>query len=207
VNTDADPVFTPGIVPEDITRPNGDVLGNSCDTDDDNDGLADTQEAAGCNGSGMLNPLNADTDGDRTIDGAECFLGTNPGNANSKPVTLHPVALDPDRDGLLADVEAALGTDPNVSDTDGDGLHDGLEFRGYGTSPLDSNTDDDACTDASEMASVNTDLIVSSVDLFLIAQRFAQVDSPNFDLNKDGVISSVDLQLAAVNFGDDGCVS
>ena len=76
------PLTTPSL-PDDITVANSDILGDACDNDDDNDGLSDTAEGAGCEYrtglfSGPLQPLNGDSDGDRTRDQAECTMGYNP---------------------------------------------------------------------------------------------------------------------------------
>ncbi|MBI5288504.1 MAG: hypothetical protein HY873_05985, partial [Chloroflexi bacterium] len=76
---------TPPSTQDDRTWPNSDPTGDACDNDDDNDGILDVNEAAGCNGSGPLLATNRDTDGDRFLDGAECAIGTNPGSSASKP--------------------------------------------------------------------------------------------------------------------------
>lgn len=60
-----------------------DGLGDVCDSDDDNDGLSDTEEAE-CGTS----PRNSDTDGDGLTDGAEVKDGTN------------PTSVDTDSDGV-----------------------------------------------------------------------------------------------------------
>ncbi len=62
----------------DAVDTDGDTISNTCDTDDDNDGLLDTQEA-----TYGTNPLVADTDGDGISDGAEVTNGTNPLDAAS----------------------------------------------------------------------------------------------------------------------------
>jgi hypothetical protein len=204
-NTDSDPFVTPGILASDVSRPTTDARGDACDTDDDNDGLLDSQETGGCNASGPLNTLDLDTDGDRVTDGAECFLGSNPGDANSRPVVLYPVNLDPDHDGLTTSQETALGSDPNDVDTDDDGLTDGLEYRGFNTSLIAANTDSDPCDDAAEATSINADDLVNAIDLQLVAQRFGTTNLSNVDINKDRVVSSIDLQLIAQNFDAFGC--
>ena len=77
----------------------GDSLGNACDTDDDNDGLSDTQES-----TRGTNPLLPDTDGDGLTDGAEVnTYGTN------------PLLVDTDGDGLSDGVEISYGTNPTAS--------------------------------------------------------------------------------------------
>ena len=86
------PEFNP-----DQLNTDADDQGNVCDTDDDNDGLLDADEAI----AGTL-PLVADTDGDGLSDGDEVNgLGTN------------PVLADSDGDGLLdgADLAPLDGAD------------------------------------------------------------------------------------------------
>jgi large repetitive protein len=60
--------------------------------------------------------------------------------------------LDFDGDGLEDWAEEELhGTDPSDSDTDDDGLTDGVEINGENpTDPLDSDSDDDGCSDSAE---------------------------------------------------------
>lgn len=198
----------------DRTVANSDENGDVCDTDDDNDGFLDTVEPqlgpAGTqhglcpSATGPLDPLKADTDGDRTLDKAECLFGTDPNDPNSKPAAI--VAPDADSDGLPDAIETALGTNPNNPDSDGDGVLDGVEVRGYNTNPLATNTDGDACGDAKEIASINGDQAVNSTDLSQIAQAFSFTSSSpayilDFDMNKNGAINSVDLLFAASHFG------
>ena len=90
-NSDADFIDNPApLTQDDETRAKSDVYGDACDTDDDNDGLLDTVEtglpgAACASATAALNPINGDTDGDATLDSAECAIGTNPNLAASKP--------------------------------------------------------------------------------------------------------------------------
>ncbi len=197
LNTDGAALTSAGL-PTDTTIAASFGDGDVCDADDATDGFGDAEEAAGCNGSGPLDPLLADTDGDRTRDGAECAMGTNPGNGASKPPVL-PVG-DTDSDGLSDAVEAILGSNPGVSDTDGDGISDGIEYRGYGTSPLVADSDGDGCPDDTEIASVNGDYVVNASDLMLIAINFFSATKSQVDVNKDGIVNAIDLSLAAQNF-------
>jgi CSLREA domain-containing protein len=175
---------TPPSTQDDRTVANSDSSGDACDTDDDNDGLADGAEAAGCNGSGALSPTNADTDGDRFLDGAECALSTNPSDAGSRPsLSACAPAGDPDGDKIQSRVEVChYNTDANDSDTDGD-------LDGSPAGPT---------KDGCEVASLNSDRIVNSADQLLLA---AALTTPfyivSFDLNKDGSISSGDQLLMA----------
>jgi hypothetical protein len=196
-NTDAAPIIT-ALFPNDVSIANSDPSGDACDEDDDNDGIRDMDETAGCNGGANLNPANADTDGDLNRDGAECALGTNPADANSRPPAIPPG--DTDADGLPSALETAVGSNPAVPDTDGDGIADGFEFRGYTTSPTVANTDGDNCNDDVEISSLDLNTVVSAADLLLVAQSFNLDTRPNFDINKNGIVQASDLLLVAQNF-------
>jgi len=190
---------TPPSTQDDRTWPNSDPTGDACDTDDDNDGIVDTLEPAGCNASGALSPTNRDTDGDRFLDGAECAVGTNPALNTSKPT--------------IAACAAYLGV-ASTADTDGDRLRDHIEFCNYNTDPNDADTDKDQdgfpttglAKDGCEAASFNNDRIVTSGDQLLLAIEIAREVTPSLrlvsmDINKDGVVSSGD-QLLQVQFMD-----
>lgn len=102
----------------DQTDTDGDLAGNACDSDDDNDGLSDVDES----GYGT-DPLLADTDTDGLIDGEEV-----------NTYSTDPLASDTDTDGLNDGDEVSLyATDPLLVDSDGDGAQDNLE--------VDSSTD------------------------------------------------------------------
>lgn len=58
---------------------------------------------------------------------------------------------DSDGDGLSDPEESTYGTDPASVDTDGDGLHDGVEVHTYRTDPLAKDTDRDGRTDYEEV--------------------------------------------------------
>jgi hypothetical protein len=194
---------------DDTSRPMSDGLGDACDPDDDNDGFPDATEGqigpAGAQhalcplASANTDPLVADTDGDGTLDFAECALGTDPASAASKPATI--VGPDADNDGLPDSL------DPNdaLTDSDGDGVLDGVEFRGYNTDPLNSNSDGDACSDGKEIASLDGIASVNSIDLQQAAQSFSATQAApyilDFDVNKNGQINAIDLQFIARQFG------
>jgi|CXWL01.1.fsa_nt_gi CSLREA domain-containing protein len=193
---------TPPSTQDDRTWPRSDATGDACDTDDDNDGILDVNEAAGCNASGPLSPTNRDTDGDRVLDGAECALGTNPASAASKPTA--------------AACAAFLGVGASV-DTDGDRLFDRVEYCAYNTdrllldtdgdqdaSPLNANPTVNLIKDGCEAASLNNDRVVNSADQLLIALEITrEVDQTlrlvSMDINKDGGVNSGD-QLLMVGF-------
>ncbi len=203
LNTDRAAIIIPGVAPIDTTIANNDALGDACDPDDDNDGLGDDAEAGGCNGSGALDAVLFDTDGDRTGDAAECALGSDPSNALSKP--RRPMPGDTDHDGLPDALETTIGSNPNVVDTDGDGIHDGFEYKGYNTSPTVMDTDGDGCNDDTEITDVTGSRKTDVVDLFLVAQSMDHTARPNHDITKDGAINVVDLFLVAANTTDTVC--
>jgi hypothetical protein len=180
---------TPPSTQDDRTWPNSDAAGDACDADDDNDGLADSAEAAGCNASGALNALIRDTDGDRFLDGPECVLGTNPGSAASKP---------------------AIASCGPTGDADSDRIADRVEVCNYGSNPADNDTDNDLdgfpttgfTKDGCEAASLNNDRVVNSGDQLLMVNEIIREPTPSlrivsFDINKDGNVNSGDqLTLA-----------
>jgi acyl-homoserine lactone acylase PvdQ len=183
---------TPPSSQDDRTWPNSDGVGDACDPDDDNDGLADATESGVppcASATAPTNPLLRDTDGDRVLDGAECALGTNPASAASKPSA------------------AACGLS---TDTDGDRLSDRAEVCGYNTSAINTDTDVDndgfpvtgATKDGCEAASLNNDRVVNSGDQLLLVLEIIREPSPSLrlvsmDINKDGGVNSGDQLLVA----------
>jgi hypothetical protein len=169
-NTDLDAATTWG---------HGDLYGDACDTDDDNDGIVDPAEQGFQYDSGMrqcsndvdvygaatpLLPLNADSDGDGVIDGVECEVGSNPYDAADSPGKQTP---DEDKDGVSNAYETFKRTqnfsgtgDENVDgqdgigqadpDSDGDTLSDGCEIYVTGTNPMRPDSDGNGTADASE---------------------------------------------------------
>ncbi|HXK34884.1 MAG TPA: PQQ-dependent sugar dehydrogenase [Dehalococcoidia bacterium] len=202
---------TPPLALDDATWINSDDLGDACDSDDDNDGIADATETAGApcaSAAGPTDPLRLDGDGDRFTDGAECALATDPASAASPPPAMPPG--DTDGDGLPDAFEGNIGTSPADPDTDNDGLRDGVEYRHYGSSPLSVDTDGDACPDLKEAASIDSNMTVGASDLGLIASAFGNygplVDAGeewrwNADVDKNGAVGASDLGLAATAFG------
>ncbi len=186
-NTDAN--FTDNTPPasqDDRTHPNSDGAGDACDTDDDNDGLTDADEASGgaCAGH-ATDPLLRDTDGDRVLDGPECALGADPTSAASKPT---PAQCGPTTDG------------------DGDRLSARAEYCAYGTSDANTDTDGDRTLDGAkdgcEAASVNTDRVVNSGDQLLMVIEILREPTPSarlvsYDVNKDGAVNAGDQLLIA----------
>lgn len=106
--------------------------------DDDEDGIADSWEAA----NGVDDP-EGDDDNDGLTNEEEYTLDTDPNNP------------DTDGDGLADGDELEEGTDPLDPDTDNDGLQDGVELD-LGTDPLDPDSDGDLIPDGMEVEN-NTD--------------------------------------------------
>ena len=102
------------------------------DADSDNDGIDDSVEST----------VDADSDGIPDFQDAD---------------SSGAAALDDDVDGLTNQEELAAGTDPENSDTDGDGLDDGLEVNTFGTDPLLEDTDADGLNDGEEVNIFATD--------------------------------------------------
>lgn len=195
VNSDADIIeLGPAFTFDDRTWPASDAAGDACDDDDDNDGRQDTLETSTpCeSASGITDPLERDSDGDRVLDGAECSLGSDPADAASKPPPV--VAPDADRDGL----PDALDPDDASADSDGDGVLDGIEFRSYNSDPGATDSDSDGCADGAEIASVNGDRRVDVLDLLLVAGAASPGPyAAALDANKSGAIDVIDLMFVA----------
>ena len=97
------------------------------DADSDDDGLSDGVET---NGSGPLtlvgstDPLNSDSDNDGLSDGLEAGIpaGGIPAGSSSGGIAYLGTAAS-----FIGDADPMSVTNPNASDTDGDGLDDGME--------------------------------------------------------------------------------
>jgi alpha-tubulin suppressor-like RCC1 family protein len=175
---------------DDATLPMSDLIGDACDTDDDNDGRSDANEISGqnCPGVGIFttNPVLSDTDGDHALDGVECNLTSNP---------------------FVAADEPTIAECGGTSDADGDGLPAFRETCYYGTDPANANSDGDGCGDRREAMSVNADQSVNVIDLSQVAGEFgtysagASIVRYTFDVTKDGSINVIDLSQVAAAIG------
>ncbi|MDI6858474.1 MAG: hypothetical protein QME71_09200 [Dehalococcoidia bacterium] len=224
-NSDALPIEnSPNVPGIDRTVPMTDALGDACDSDDDNDQWPDIFEAMGC-GSGPTDrggdvayddnengdcalPMGTDifddgpswdTDGDTVLDGLECVMGYDPNSYASKPPGIP--ANDADKDGLPANIEDALGCSDANKDTDGDGIFDGVEVKGWGTSCISKDSDADGCEDWIEIVDINGDGQANSLDLNRIMGMVVGILPPHpaLDINKDGVFNRLDHTLAVYN--------
>jgi hypothetical protein len=193
----------PVVAGDDLTLPYEDEIGDACDTDLDNDGLDDSEESAdACPYVAMR-----DSDGDGSLDGYEADGGSDPCDPASRPPSFAAAAL---ASGPFR--AAAVPT----ADSDGDGLKDDLEVRGWGTSPNMRDSDGDRCDDDKEAVDVNGDGIANALDYARVVQRafkirdddpndgnpfpdYNMVVSPAFDVNKDGVVNAGDAALVVMN--------
>ena len=126
----------------------GDGIGDNVDTDDDNDGVSDSQElingtdpldenSTDTDGDGILNINDADDDGDGVSDVSDEFpLDVTESVDTDSDGVGNNADDDDDNDGLLDTTELIDGTDPLNSDSDADGMPDGWETR-YGLNPND----------------------------------------------------------------------
>ncbi len=204
-NADANFIdLPPSKVYDDTTMVHSDNAEDGCDDDADNDGLTNAAERyTPCpSSSGPTNQRVRDTDGDRVLDGAECWYGTNPNSAASVPGV---GGTDSDGDSLNNVLETYLGSNPNDVDSDDDKLSDGVEYRGYNSDPTMANTDGDVCADGKEVASIDADTTVDVVDMQQVAAHQSNSPNPpyhaNFDYNKNGQINVADIQQVAAQQG------
>lgn len=121
-----------------------DGIGDNGDTDADNDGLTNAEEAAI-----GTDKLDSDSDDDGYVDGSDnCPSAANDDQLDTDgDETGDACDADDDNDGLTDAEEAAVGSDSKDADTDGDGWNDGYEVNTSGTSPTNSDTDGDGSPD------------------------------------------------------------
>jgi len=145
-----------------------DGTGDNADTDDDDDGISDTEENSVGSDGYITDPKDKDTDDGGEEDGDEVAAGRDPTDS-SDDVT----SSDTDGDGLLDSYETDTGvyisttdtgSDPNSTDTDGDGLGDYAEVYTYNTDPNSSDSDSDGLGDSLEGNTSCTDPNIADTD-------------------------------------------
>ncbi|MEX0751070.1 MAG: plastocyanin/azurin family copper-binding protein [Dehalococcoidia bacterium] len=217
----------PNLHGDDLTVPNAlsDSEGDACETDGDidNDGLPDADESplANCGafdaivaahpspgGGDVTNdddgdgdpalPMGTDagdngpswdTDNDGVMDGYECGQGANPRDRLSKPVALPDDHLD----------------------SDGDGLPNGWERRGWGTSISSTDSDGDGLGDCREAVDVDGNGAVNSTGDFQSVARavFSSAGATQaFDIDRNGTLNSTGdvIEFARRVFQQQDCV-
>lgn len=97
--------------------------------------------------------VQVDTDADSLPDWWELANGLNAFDSAD-------AGMDTDGDELTALEEYAAGSDPNHTDTDGDGLLDGVEVKTQQSSPIKADTDGDGLDDGMELLDTRTDLLM-----------------------------------------------
>jgi len=184
-----------------------DGLGNNIDTDDDGDGLSDTEEAL--RGS---NPLLADTDNDGINDLNDAFPTNNAESLDTDNDGIgNNLDTDDDGDGLSDINENAKGTNPLLSDTDGDGKNDlsdefpidnteTLDTDGDGIgNNLDTDDDGDGVSDLDETASGSNSLLADTDGDGVndLEDAFPNDSKETLDADGDGIGDNADLSIAA----------
>jgi hypothetical protein len=177
----------PNIPNDDVTLPGsaGDLLGDACDDNDDNDAFPDIAEGVypmpDCpSATAATSRVKMDTDGDHLTDKWECDNDSDPASSSSKFLGL------------------------GGTDGDGDHIPDLWEVRGYdagyGTT-IDS--DGDGCHDMVETASIDHNKSITDSDRLAVARRALGIWGPNaeqdyaLDLNKNGAVEDADRLFVA----------
>lgn len=99
-----------------------------------------------------------------------------------------PIGKDSDNDYLDDTTEAKVGTDKLNSDTDKDGLIDGLEYYYYSSDPKKADTDGDGLTDFQEVAYTYTSPVKADTD-------DNGTKDPDEDNDKDGLSNLEEVTL------------
>lgn len=187
------------------------------DPDMDDDGILDGYEMGNgefygqdLDGDGLIAASDSDSDGDGILDIIE---GIGDSDGDGIPNYLDPsgiVVLDTDGDGILDSDELALGLDPNNTDSDADGVPDGIEITlpniAFDTDldgiidALDTDDDNDGIltsievTDATLYGSdVDFDGIAQYLDLDSDGDGILDVTEGNGDNNANGIPNYLEI--------------
>jgi hypothetical protein len=155
----------------------GDLTGDNADTDDDNDGILDTEEVIPGSDGYITDPKLWDTDAGSEGDGSEVTNGRNPTNPSDDQDP-----TDSDSDGLPNTFETLHGTSVNNPDSDGDGLCDGDTAVGM-TCDSGEDLDKDGVVDAGETDPTDPDSDDDRLDDGLEAQMCSS--GRNYDSDGD----------------------
>lgn len=178
-----------------------DGIPNQLDTDNDNDGLSDSEEV-----SRGTNPFVRDTDGDGLSDLNDPFPNNSQENNDVDRDGIGDNAdSDDDNDGLSDADEQALGTDPLKADSDNDGVPDATEVL-WGTDPKKSDTDGDGASDLTDpqpkdpTKSRDTDGDkVADEDEIAFGLDPKNPDDATKDPDGDGIVSGEEIRLYRTN--------
>ena len=170
----------------------GDALGDACDPDDDNDGVADASDACPLGEFDAGQPTPADTDGDGCNDANEDTDDDNDGLADTAdgcPLQAPAPGTDIDGDGCSADLDSdddgdgvadasdacpagvvGPGDDADGNgckgseDPDGDGVPESRDRCPLGTPGPGGDADGDGCKDATEDLDDDADGVTDAAD-------------------------------------------
>lgn len=116
------------------------------------------------------------------------------------------VGADTDNDGLADDFEISIGTDPNSTDSDRDGIEDGIEFRTLKTDPAIADTDGDGFSDGEELIGGFDPLVAGGTlpdldndGLANLYEELHGLDGGDPDMDDDGLSDGDELRV----FGTD----
>ena len=164
------------------------------DADADGDGLSNKTEIL-VHGSDINK---ADTDEDGLPDGLEVSLSLNPTEADSDGNGTLDGDEDLDADGLSNTQELQYGTDLNNADTDSDGLNDGVEIA-LSLNPTQVDSDDDGISDSEEDS--DGDQIANAQEILAGLDPSDAADA-ELDADADGLNNRDELLVHGTNIND-----